>query len=117
MGAQHEILNQEGPVAFEAGAGRDGPGLDDALLMDGQIGALGALASALARRTLLGRGLAGLLHAARLDLGPAFEPHARPPQTTTLVDAPFQKPAERGLTEVEVTDPGHPLFGRRFAVV
>jgi hypothetical protein len=33
------------------------------------------------------------------------------------VDAPFQKPAERGLTEVEVTDPGHPLFGRRFAVV
>jgi hypothetical protein len=37
--------------------------------------------------------------------------------STTLVDAPFQKPAERGLTEVEVTDPGHPLFGRRFAVV
>src|SRR4051794_25895429 len=37
--------------------------------------------------------------------------------STTLVDTPFQKPAERGLTEVEVTDPGHPLFGRRFAVV
>ncbi len=37
--------------------------------------------------------------------------------TRTSVDAPFQKPAERGLTEVEVTDPGHPLFGRRFAVV
>src|SRR5829696_2399329 len=74
MGAQHEILNQEGLVAFEARAGRDGPGLDDALLMNGQIGALGALAPAFARRTLLGRGLAGLLHATRLDLGPAFEP-------------------------------------------
>src|SRR4051812_35352047 len=74
MGAQHEILNQEGLVAFEARAGRDGPGLDDALLMNGQIGALGALAPAFARRTLLGQGLAGLLHAARLDLGPAFEP-------------------------------------------
>src|SRR4051812_27823397 len=74
MGAQHEILNHEGLVAFEARAGRDGPGLDDALLMNGQIGALGALAPALARRTLLGQGLAGLLHAARLDLGPAFEP-------------------------------------------
>src|SRR3954468_14654967 len=74
MGAQHEILNHEGLVAFEARAGRDGPGLDDALLMNGQIGALGALAPAFARRTLLGQGLAGLLHAARLDLGPAFEP-------------------------------------------
>src|SRR4051812_36575659 len=74
MGAQHEILNHEGLVAFEARAGRDGPGLDDALLMNGQIGALGALAPAFARRTLLDQGLAGLLHAARLDLGPAFEP-------------------------------------------
>src|SRR3954464_9063973 len=74
MGAQHEILNHEGLVAFEARAGRDGPGLDDALLMNSQIGALGALAPAFARRTLLGQGLAGLLHAARLDLGPAFEP-------------------------------------------
>src|SRR3954467_1540453 len=74
MGAQHEILNDEGLVAFEARAGRDGPGLDDALLMNGQIGALGALAPAFARRTLLGQGLAGLLHAARLDLGPPFEP-------------------------------------------
>src|SRR4051812_25255693 len=74
MGAQHEILNHEGLVGFEARAGRDGPGLDDALLMNGQIGALGALAPAFARRTLLGQGLAGLLHAARPDLGPAFEP-------------------------------------------
>src|SRR4051794_13273149 len=48
---------------------------------------------------------------------PARSGHAAWTQTRTLVDAPFQKPAERGLTEVEVTDPGHPLFGRRFAVV
>src|SRR3982751_2371122 len=48
MGAQHEILNHEGLVAFEARARRDGPGLDDALLMNGQIGALGALAPAFA---------------------------------------------------------------------
>src|SRR5215207_8592729 len=71
MGAQHEILYHEGLVAFEARAGRDGSGLEDALLMDSQ---LGAPAPAFARRTLLGRGLAGLLHPAWLDLGPAFEP-------------------------------------------
>src|SRR3712207_111579 len=71
MGAQHKILNQEGLVAFEARAGRDGSGLEDALLMDSQIG---ALAPTFARRTLSGRGLAGLLHPAWLDLGPAFEP-------------------------------------------
>ena len=35
----------------------------------------------------------------------------------TSVDTPFQNPAERDLVEIEVTDPRHPLFGRRFAVV
>jgi len=34
-----------------------------------------------------------------------------------LVDAPFQNPAEGSVVEVEVTDPGHPLFGRRFPLV
>ena len=34
-----------------------------------------------------------------------------------MVDAPFQNPTEGGVVEVEVTDPGHPLFGRRFPLM
>lgn len=34
-----------------------------------------------------------------------------------LVNAPFNNPSEDDLTEIEVTDPMHPLFGRRFAVI
>src|SRR3982751_722503 len=30
---------------------------------------------------------------------------------------PFPEPGGGGLAEIEVTDPGHPLFGRRFPVV
>jgi hypothetical protein len=33
------------------------------------------------------------------------------------VNAPFQNPAEGRLVEIEVIEPGHPLFGRRFPVV
>src|SRR5215204_6325868 len=63
-------------------------------------------------RSVAGSGCPGSSRA-----GSTPRPNGRVSRTTTLVDAPFQKPAEQGLTEVEVTDPGHPLFGRRFAVV
>jgi hypothetical protein len=36
-------------------------------------------------------------------------------RTRRLVGTPFQNPAEGGV--IEVTDPTHPLFGRRFALV
>src|SRR3954464_14903971 len=64
-----------------------------------------------------GRRLKRRRHNTRRFAGPGSGAMMGTTSTTTLVDAPFQKPAERGLTEVEVTDPGHPLFGRRFAVV
>ena len=35
------------------------------------------------------------------------------PQLNTL----FQNPDEKDLTEIEVVDPTHPLFGRRFPVI
>jgi hypothetical protein len=34
-------------------------------------------------------------------------------RTTTLLSAPFQNPV---CDEIEVVDPTHPLFGRRFAI-
>jgi len=39
-----------------------------------------------------------------------------PRPTKPLVNAPVNNPAADDLTEIEVTDPMHPLFGRRFAV-
>src|SRR5262249_2086330 len=38
-------------------------------------------------------------------------------RTTQQHDAPFQNPPEAPPDEIEVTDPSHPLFGRRFTVV
>jgi len=38
-------------------------------------------------------------------------------RTKPLVNAPLQNPTADDLTEIEVTDPMHPLFGRRFAVI
>src|SRR2546426_6393572 len=41
-------------------------------------------------------------------------------QTSTQVNTPLNNPrplAEGDLTEIEVTDPTHPLFGRRFPVL
>ena len=40
-----------------------------------------------------------------------------PCRTTASVDAPFHNPADRDSIEIEVTDPRHPLFGRRFLLV
>jgi hypothetical protein len=37
--------------------------------------------------------------------------------TTASVDTPFHNPADRASIEIEVTDPWHPLFGRRFLLV
>ena len=37
--------------------------------------------------------------------------------STTQHDAPFQNPPLQDPEEVEVTDPTHPLFGRRFRVL
>jgi hypothetical protein len=38
-------------------------------------------------------------------------------QTTQQPDAPFQNPSPLDLEVIEVTDPTHPLFGRRFQVL
>jgi hypothetical protein len=68
--AQHQILDQDVLVALEAGAGGD-VGREDALLGDGQpvgLAAADAAGPRLARRL----GLGALLHAARLQLGPAL---------------------------------------------
>jgi hypothetical protein len=40
-----------------------------------------------------------------------------PCRTTASVDTPFHNPADRASIEIEVTDPRHPLFGRRFLLV
>jgi len=32
------------------------------------------------------------------------------------LNTPFKNPVQEKLTEIEVTDPTHPLFGRRFAL-
>jgi hypothetical protein len=37
-------------------------------------------------------------------------------RTRPLVNTPVKNPSE-GLTEIEITDPMHPLFGRRFALL
>src|SRR4051812_8757571 len=69
MRAEHEVLNQEVRIALEARAGRERSDLDDALLIDGQIGARHHLAPT----PFAGRprsALTGLLHAARLEPRP-----------------------------------------------
>jgi hypothetical protein len=38
-------------------------------------------------------------------------------RTIPPLDAPFNYPADEALTEVEVTDPRHPLCGRRFPLL
>jgi hypothetical protein len=38
-------------------------------------------------------------------------------RTSTHLNTPVNNPLVDDLGEVEVTDPGHPLFGRRFALV
>jgi hypothetical protein len=38
-------------------------------------------------------------------------------RTRASLDAPFQNPPGGDVIEIEVTDPRHPLFGRRFALV
>ena len=38
-------------------------------------------------------------------------------RTSTNLDAPFQNRESSSPDEIEVTDPTHPLFGRRFPVV
>src|SRR5438445_9547885 len=43
--------------------------------------------------------------------------HARCGRTSTHLNTPVNNPLVDDLGEVEVTDPGHPLFGRRFALV
>ncbi len=43
---------------------------------------------------------------------PTSKEHSEP-----LVNAPFKNPSADDLTEIEVTDRMHPLFGRRFAVI
>src|SRR3954447_13697438 len=39
------------------------------------------------------------------------------PPTTQQPDAPFQNPPPPDPEQVEVTDPSHPLYGRRFQVL
>ena len=43
--------------------------------------------------------------------------HARFGQTSLQLNTLFKNPDEENLTEIEVTDPTHPLFGRRFSVI
>jgi hypothetical protein len=38
-------------------------------------------------------------------------------ETTTQLDTPFQNPESEEVTTIEITDPAHPLFGRRFEVL
>jgi hypothetical protein len=37
-------------------------------------------------------------------------------RTKPQLDIPFKNPPEEGITEIEVTDPTHPLFGQHFPV-
>ena len=43
--------------------------------------------------------------------------HDQPTQTKPSLDTPVNNPPEPSPEEVEVTDPTHPLFGRRFPVI
>src|SRR5712691_7448685 len=43
--------------------------------------------------------------------------HGRGGRTTEHLNTPINNPPIDDLTEVEVTDPGHPLFGRRFVLL
>ena len=38
-------------------------------------------------------------------------------QTIYQLNTPFKNPDEEGITEIEVTDAKHPLFGRRFSLI
>ena len=38
-------------------------------------------------------------------------------RTNYQLNTPFNNPLEENVTEIEVTDPTHPLFGRRFPVL
>ena len=38
-------------------------------------------------------------------------------QTTYQLNTPFKNPDEEGVTNIEVTDPRHPLFGRCFPLI
>jgi len=42
---------------------------------------------------------------------------ARSRQTTSQLDTLFQNPNSEDVTSIEVIDPSHPLFGRRFEVI
>src|SRR5687768_1223575 len=44
-------------------------------------------------------------------------PYDRCGQTTEHLNTPVNNPLEDDPTEVEVTDPNHPLFGRRFVLL
>ena len=44
-------------------------------------------------------------------------PYDRCGQTSTHLNTPVNNPPVDDLAEVEVTDPGHPLYGRRFALL
>lgn len=37
--------------------------------------------------------------------------------TNQQLNTPFKNPLKDGVTEIEVTDPTHPLFGRRFSIL
>src|SRR5205814_6416212 len=53
-------------------------------------------------------------HAAGEGTANEHDPECR---TRQQVNAPFQNPASVPPDEIEVTDPAHPLFGRRFTVL
>ena len=48
---------------------------------------------------------------------PAIVAHDPSCQTSYQLNAPFQNPRNESIQEIEVTDPTHPLFGRRFPLL
>ena len=107
MRAQHQILHHEVLVALEARAGR-GCSLDHALLVDGAT--RGLVAAAAARpRCWEGRGLGCLLHAARLDVGPALEAL----QTRDLGVARRHLPLQIAHTTQQIDDQSFQLCRRQ----
>ena len=48
---------------------------------------------------------------------PSSADHGPDCQTIARLNVPFKNPLPDDLPEIEVTDPTHPLFGRRFAMV
>lgn len=57
--------------------------------------------------------------ACRSHVGPDGPSACRgsPSRTNPQLDTPFKNPSGENVTEIEVTDPTHPLFGRRFPVL